>query len=198
MARSKRKRKPKAAPTKKPPWRRLALVVIIVVLAAGAAWLWYGERQAERAFLAHAQRGQAALSAIVRPAGEGSGHLAPGERVRYRSDPPTSGVHDPDWVPAGVYERPQIREKLVHSLEHGMVVIYYDEPPAASLATLKDWADLYGAPWSGIVLVRKPGLGDAVILTAWRKLMRLDAFDAAAAAAFIDAFRGRGPERPVR
>ncbi len=200
MAKSKRKRKPKAAPAKRtaPAWRRPVLVVVIGLLAAGIAWLWYGERRVERAFLAHAERGQTALAAIVRPPGEGSGHLAPGQRVNYLGDPPTSGVHDPDWVTPGGYGSPRVREKLVHSLEHGMVVIYYDAPPAASLATLKDWAGLYGAPWSGIVLVRKPGLGEAVILTAWRRLMRLDSFDAAAAAAFIDAFRGRGPEHPVR
>ena len=199
MAKSKRKRKPKTAPAKTVPARRWPVVVaVIAALAAAVAWMWYSEQQVERAFLAHAERGRAALAAVVRPPGEGGGHLAPGQRAGYRGDPPTSGIHDPDWVTPGVYESPRIREKLVHSLEHGMVVIYYDAPPAASLATLKDWAGLYGAPWSGIVLVRKPGLGEAVILTAWRRLMRLDSFDAAAAAAFIDAFRGRGPEHPVR
>ena len=44
----------------------------------------------------------------------------------------------------------------------------------------------------------RPGLGEAVVLTAWNKILRLDAFDADAAAAFIDRFRGRGPEHPVR
>ena len=35
-------------------------------------------------------------------------------------------------------------------------------------------------------------------MTAWRKRLRLKTFDASAAAAFIDAYRGRGPENPVR
>jgi hypothetical protein len=43
-----------------------------------------------------------------------------------------------------------------------------------------------------------PGIGQQIILTAWTKELRLEEFDAAAAAAFIDRFRGRGPEHPVR
>jgi hypothetical protein len=35
-------------------------------------------------------------------------------------------------------------------------------------------------------------------LTAWTKKLSLVQFDEAAAAAFIDAFRGRGLENPVR
>jgi hypothetical protein len=46
--------------------------------------------------------------------------------------------------------------------------------------------------------VPRPGLDDAIVLTAWRRRLRLSQFDRSAAAAFIDAFRGRGPERQVR
>lgn len=63
---------------------------------------------------------------------------------------------------------------------------------------LKRWAGLYGGQWDGLVVTPKPGLGEAIVLTAWTKLLRLAPFDAEAAAAFIDAFRGRGPENPVR
>ena len=39
---------------------------------------------------------------------------------------------------------------------------------------------------------------EVVVMTAWTKLLRLEAFDEASAAAFIDLFRGRGPENRVR
>ena len=42
------------------------------------------------------------------------------------------------------------------------------------------------------------GLGQSVVLTAWAKRLDLDRFDPAPAAAFIDGYRGRGPENPVR
>ena len=97
-----------------------------------------------------------------------------------------------------VYRDHQQRELLVHALEHGLIVIYYDRPDPATMAILEGWADLFGGPWSGIVVAPKVGLGEAVILTAWLRLLRLAPFDADAAAAFIDENRGRGPERTVR
>ncbi len=42
------------------------------------------------------------------------------------------------------------------------------------------------------------GLGSDLVLTAWTKRLRLASFDAPLAAAFVDAYRGRGPEHPVR
>ena len=42
------------------------------------------------------------------------------------------------------------------------------------------------------------GAYGAGVLTAWTKTLRLSSFDAALAAAFVDAYRGRGPEHPVR
>lgn len=200
MAKSKRRRRRKQAVAPQGAGSRWRLVAgaIALALAAGVGWWWYAGQQAEDAFLAQARRGEAALGRVVRHDGEGSGHLAPGQSIRYQSDPPTSGVHDPRWVDPGVYTTIQGREKLVHSLEHGMIVIYYDRPAAEVLATLKGWVGLYGAPFSGIVLAPKPGLGNAVILAAWRKTLRLDPFEPDPAAAFIDAYRGRGPEHPVR
>lgn len=63
---------------------------------------------------------------------------------------------------------------------------------------LKEWAGLYDGQWSGLVVTRNSGLDEAVVLTAWTKRLEFDSFDPAAAAAFIDAYRGRGPENPVR
>ena len=63
---------------------------------------------------------------------------------------------------------------------------------------MKDWTALYGGHWDGVVATPSSGLGKAVVLTASRKILRLDEFDPAAAAAFIDRFRGRGPEKPMR
>lgn len=49
-----------------------------------------------------------------------------------------------------------------------------------------------------MLVVRREGLGQRLILTAWNKILRLDHFDPAVAAAFVDKYRGRGPENPVR
>ena len=88
--------------------------------------------------------------------------------------------------------------QLVHALEHGNVVIYYDTPGPEVLAILKDWAGLYTGTWDGVVVAPMDGLGGDLVLTAWTKTLRLRSFDAGLAAAFVDAHRGRGPEHPVR
>jgi hypothetical protein len=167
-------------------------------VVAVVAFIWYRDAQVEERFLDQARDGQAALASVVTTIDEGRGHVAPGQNVRYLSDPPTTGIHDPTWVDPGVYDTLEPRTKLVHSLEHGMVVVYYDAPASGVFETIESWASLYGGLWSGIVVVPKPGLGEAVVLTAWNKMLRLDSFDADAAAAFIDRYRGRGPEHPVR
>ncbi|MBE9079787.1 DUF3105 domain-containing protein [Romeria aff. gracilis LEGE 07310] len=92
---------------------------------------------------------------------------------------------------SGVYDQEQPQEKLVHSLEHGNIVIYYDEPGEETI-------NEFSGPWDGIVVVPKPGLGESIVLTAWTKKLAQPQFDPDAAASFIDEYRGRGPENPVR
>lgn len=197
--------KPGAAPGRRRRLKRWQVAVGAAVLAAAAygGWSWWSWQQEDVKFLAQAERGRPALKDVTTLPNEGRGHISADESVRYQSDPPTSGRHDPTPVDPGFYDRPQRAAMLVHSLEHGNIVIYYDQPGPEVLRTLKAWADLYsgpwsGGPWSGVVVTPKPGVGQAVVLTAWTRVLRLNPFDADAAAAFIDAYRGRGPEKPVR
>jgi hypothetical protein len=129
---------------------------------------------------------------------EGRTHVPEGSRISYGTDPPTSGSHLPIWINPGFYDDIQPNNRLVHSLEHGMIVIYFDSPTTETMADLKNWSSLFRGPWSGIVVVPRPGLGEEVIATAWRNILRLDQWDRVLAAKFIDRFRGRGPENAVR
>ena len=63
----------------------------------------------------------------------GRKHVELGTKVNYNSNPPTSGPHYEEWEKSGIYDQPLQDEKLVHSLEHGYVVIsYHCDPPATS------------------------------------------------------------------
>lgn len=55
----------------------------------------------------------------------GRGHVQIGTEVTYNSNPPTSGKHYGDWVRAGVYDSERDDRNLVHSLEHGYVIMHY-------------------------------------------------------------------------
>ncbi|AEB12916.1 DUF3105 domain-containing protein [Marinithermus hydrothermalis] len=203
MAKSKRregsgKRRVPDRARRRSPWGVL-LVTAAVLGVAWGGWSWWQGRQVAAEFATLVRQGQAALAQVEDLPSYGQRHAPTGSRIQYPDEFPTSGSHWPSSVEPGFYTRERRPEALVHSLEHGHVVIYYDAPGEDALRLLRAWADLYaGEPWAGVVVVRKPELGKAVVLTAWTKRLRLESFDPAAAAAFIDAYRGRGPENPVR
>ena len=211
MPRSKAKRKKKAGARrerdiawggKASPGSRhinigLGAIVVILTVAGGAYWFLSAE--SERTFQAVADQGRARLADLVTTdPNHGRGHGQHGATYHYTDLFPTSGRHDPVPTSPGVYRLPQRSGQLVHALEHGNVVIYYDTPTPDALADLKDWAALYTGTWDGVVLTPMERLGEEVVLNAWTKTLRLKSFDPALAAAFIDRYRGRGPENPVR
>ncbi len=208
MPKSRTRRKSKKGSSRRVDWGgpatkasgRVNLVlgaIAVAALVAGGLYLWRSY-QAGGEFEALAAQGQAALARVETPTDLGGGHLAPGQGRVYNERFPTSGIHNRVPVNPGFYRDSQPATKLVHSVEHGQIVIYYENPGAEAIQLLKDWTSLYGGNWDGVVAAPSSGLGKVVVLTASRKILRLDEFDPAAAAAFIDRFRGRGPEKPVR
>ena len=57
---------------------------------------------------------------------EGRDHVEISTEVSYKTNPPTSGKHYSDWIRAGIYDEPKDDRNLVHSLEHGYVIISYN------------------------------------------------------------------------
>lgn len=57
---------------------------------------------------------------------DGRNHVDEGSKVEYKLNPPTSGDHYPSWIAKGVYTEPRADGNLVHSLEHGYIIIWYD------------------------------------------------------------------------
>lgn len=173
------------------------LLIILICVAPVPIHYWY-RAQAERTFHSHVAQGNEKLSQVETTFDHGQSTLIPGHAYQYKDPFPTSGPHDPDWVSPGFYSHPRAASVLVHSLARGMVIIYYDQLQASSLETLKDWAGLFRGDRDGVIIVVHPGLGRAIVLTAWVKRLRLTSFDPDAIAVFIDAYRGRGPQKRVR
>ena len=170
---------------------------LLVIGGLGGA-LWWQNRPQHVEFTPETAAGQEALNQVETFTDLGRTHVTPGQPVNYDSDFPTSGPHDPTPVSPGFYSEPQRPEMLVHSLEHGNIVVYYDQPGEEAIQTLQSWVRQFSGPWDGLVAVPRPGLGEEVVLTAWTKKLVTPEFDPAASATFIDEFRGRGPENPVR
>ena len=53
-------------------------------------------------------------------------HIPEGSPTNYKFNPPTSGDHYPSWITKGVYDTPRPDGNLVHSLEHGYIIFWYD------------------------------------------------------------------------
>ncbi|MDP3973288.1 MAG: DUF3105 domain-containing protein [Candidatus Daviesbacteria bacterium] len=56
----------------------------------------------------------------------GREHITDISDFEYNSNPPTSGSHFPVWAKKGVYDRVLSDGYLIHSLEHGYVIISYN------------------------------------------------------------------------
>jgi len=114
----------------------------------------------------------------------------------YSSLPATSGPHWNGPAAWGAYASAQNESQLIHNLEHGGIVIWYD-PAVLDDAQIQEInAYVQGQVASGISgrykFIASPwggseDLGGAVAVTAWRHLLKLDTFDMSAIRAFADA-----------
>jgi len=120
-------------------------------------------------------------------------HVLPGApEPAYATDPPTSGAHHPGAQARGVSRSPLPRPEQVAVLEAGGVVLQH-----RGLAD-GDRRRLEAVAGPDVVVAPNEGLDAPVVATAWRHSMRCTEVDAAALAAFVDAYRGRGPEAGSR
>lgn len=181
------------------PVAALALLAAWLLPGQVEGWLDRQELAAEgRAFAALAESGRPALARVVEPPDEGREHTYPGVDVTYRSEPPTSGPHWPTWALPGFCENVQPAPVVVHSLEHGMVVVYYDDLDDEVEMRLRLWTQLFTSEANGLLAVPLPGLGRGLIATAWGRRLDLDGPDLAAVAAFYREFAGRSRDGHVR
>lgn len=132
----------------------------------------------------------------------GRKHVDEGTKVTYNSNPPTSGPHYPVWQKYGITDKPVADELLVHSLEHGYVIMSYNcakLPAGTSCDTLKkQLSDIVKEKrtWK-LIMIPRPNLDVPLALTAWTYLDKMKQFDKNRIASFIDDFRDKGPEQTM-
>ncbi|MDE3089602.1 MAG: DUF3105 domain-containing protein [Chloroflexota bacterium] len=121
-------------------------------------------------------------------------HIKPNQpHPDYSSNPPTSGWHwdtPQDW---GIHTTPQFQEQLVHNLEHGGIVVQYNNLSSADTQRL---TNLVQRDTYHMILAPYPGLpsGVQVAMTAWTHLQTCTGVNENAIHAFINAYRDKGPE----
>lgn len=127
----------------------------------------------------------------------GRGHLAQGESAGlgyYNSNPPTSGMHSPNFERCGIFADPLTEEVQVHNLEHGFVLIQYNDTDEQFIENLTDASgDLPGWP-NYYILAPYHDMEHKISLSAWGVLAYLDEIDSTLMNDFAKAYRGQGPE----
>jgi hypothetical protein len=136
---------------------------------------------------------------------QGREHIQLGDpHEPYNSDPPTSGPHAPP-VLAGFYNEAPPDENLVHNLEHGYVIIWYNcsSLDEAACETLKGQIQAvmdrakpvsFATDAKKLIAVPRPTMEAPIALTSWGRILKLDAFDEEAIVEFIDKLRNQAPE----
>ena len=138
---------------------------------------------------------------------QGNIHIAHGTNspVAYNSIPPTSGPHYGDIVAWQLYEQNFPYEQLVHNLEDGGVILYYQCTPACP--ELVEQLRMVAQPYfdAGRHVVVAPNdptwtlpdgstphqdMGAPIAVVAWRKMLKLDQVDAEKISQFIETYEG--------
>jgi hypothetical protein len=132
----------------------------------------------------------------------------PETKVKWNSNPPTSGPHYGQWALWGAYDRPVPLTMSTHNLEHGGIVMHYGpDVPKAEVEKLREF---YRDDPNAMLLAPLPTMGDKIVLSAWYfdeskadqknyygegEQAKGTKVDADALKAFRDAFRYKGRER---
>lgn len=188
----------------------IIIITLIVALIAFLAWL----------FMASSKPLPGEKVADL-----GRGHVPIGTPVEYNSNPPTSGKHYEEWIRAGVYSEPKDDRNLVHSLEHGYVIMSYkcdySVIPSVSEESVKQIATVRSVEMNvprndgceerknqlikiyekkgkiKLIIVPRVNLDTNFALTAWNYLDKFDQFDEVRIEKFIDAYLNQGPEKTM-
>lgn len=136
---------------------------------------------------------------------ERNDHIPDGDPVDSPSDPPTSGSHYANPMPAGFYtvDSPEYLAGdqdgyLIHSLEHGYVIFWYncDLLDQQSCDTLLNNIKTVMDEFNGFKLIAfpRPSIDTPLIMTSWGQMQKFKSFDADLAAKFIKVNQPLAPE----
>jgi len=132
---------------------------------------------------------------------EGRTHTT--SKVKYKTNPPTSGNHNPTPAADGIYDpgNTPAKENFVHTLEHGRIELQYR--PGTSRHTISQLETLFSEKFNGtigyhmLLFENTTRMPYAIAATAWTQMlgcprMNNKVFDAVRA--FRARYTDKGPE----
>jgi len=118
----------------------VAALLIVGLAAFNPLRTWFEQKKYDDEALADIGAPASVCEDVTTKDATGSGDHRDGEQVEYDDAPPAFGPHwpEPDTIEERFYtkdSRPEL-EVLVHNLEHGFTILWYDETAADDSATL--------------------------------------------------------------
>lgn len=188
----------------------LAILAAVVVLISGTGSEGDGADAGTRAANVElppsqtdnlAEAARAAGCRVSSPKVAGSEHVS--EPVSYKTNPPTSGDHDPVPAEDGVYEpgSPPDLEQSVHALEHGRILVQY--APGTERRRIDQLNALFSEEVQGeggyhtLLFENQSKMSGAVAATAWGQSLICSQFNDQvfdAVRAFRNQHVDKGPE----
>ncbi len=124
---------------------------------------------------------------------EGRNHFPDDTQIQYNSNPPAGGNHYATTAHGGVYDVAPPDGNLVHSLEHGAVILWYrDDLSKADFEKLKKIFNQTSG--KGIMTPRK-SLDVSIALSSWGRVLKLQTIDEKQIKAFFETNMNRAPEQ---
>jgi hypothetical protein len=168
-------------------------VIAVVALAGGGS-----DTPSQSNLVADAKAAGCTFSSFK---SEGRNHTS--AKVKYKTNPPTSGSHNPVPAQDGIYApgNEPAPENWVHSLEHGRVLFQYKPgTPSADVAKLRSLAEekLNGtAAYHVLMFQNNTKMPTQFALVAWTKSLTCDKLTPKSEAvmrSFRKTFTDKGPE----
>lgn len=146
-------------------------------------------------FFASKSRAPENLSGEFHPS-QGDEHVAaPYSEPPYEwsTNPPTSGWHAPSPYPAGFYEDEIPMPRIIHSMEHGAVIVHYrPDISEEEKAKLKEFFD--DNDNKKLLVVPYSDMETKYALTSWQFIDKFDQYDQERIKTFLNDHHGNGPE----
>lgn len=136
----------------------------------------------------------------------GANHIEEGTTATdWNSDPPTSGEHYGQWATAGFYDEAIPDGYLVHDMEHGYVIIYYNcelvdmDCEAYKTAIEAAMAATGNDPNTNsvkLIAVPRPGMDNPITYASWGHLYKAEAFVSEELVLYVQLYRSNPDYAP--
>lgn len=200
--------------------RRILTIAGTIAAVAGIAAIFWFTREPplpEDAIVVQAAEAEEAVEAagcepVDIPAPSSTQHLsepAPSADELYPVRPTHSGPHFVPTAPIGSLDEYVDERRVLHNLEHGSVVVWWDPDQAEDTGAITEWADtrlrMGFSPGSGAGIIAAPfeqplSSGKAIAMRAWGVALDCDQWDQTVADAFLASnfgTHGQAPERTI-